>query len=427
MAPRVARRHPPVLVLPPPSSIRDDDNHIINIDRNSKQHEHSQQTTTNDANANLGEFERVESIFEGSGDNDSVVMFSPSSTTLRDTHNNNEGVLLHSRSGRMLNDKGLDVYEQLDEFEHLLDVELESMEKLGFFDGNRCASSAAAPFESGSRMQIATSRSGTAYDSKYRGEDYDESDSDSCEVTNNVNVDGDHSDNDDSARSYQCNNSDDEEARMTLLPPPSSWFLRLDEDGDGNIIHSDGAIKSATDDNNDPNSQKRCNPSFATSDSADDDAATAPPATATDHPPATASTATIASTSQFESMLSRITALSSNTTPTTTTISIATTLLTSLISQTNITQYCRKYHPRSYPGECTNYEWNIPIYNAVLVRIDINAQVILGMPMEGDIIVPRMQYCCHFHWRQRHHRHHHRRHWYQQHPNLLYIDIHHHP
>ena len=89
-----------------------------------------------------------------------------------------------------MNDKSrLDVYAQLDEFEHLLDVELENMEKLGFFDGNnnRCASKATAA-SARSRMSLPNGNS-SARCGDDSGESV-ESDSDSCGITND-NLDND--------------------------------------------------------------------------------------------------------------------------------------------------------------------------------------------------------------------------------------------
>jgi hypothetical protein len=227
----------------------------------------------------------------------------------------------------------LDVYAQLDEFEHLLDVELENMEKLGFLDGNnnRCASKATAA-SARSRMSLPNGNI-SARCGDDSGESV-ESDSDSCGITND-NLDNDDDFNSDNA---DCNNSDsddDQEERLTLLPPPSSWF-------DGNDIghHSvvedikaDGkennAIRLAADDG--LPAEKRCNPSSATTNSAASATITTDPLLTTSAAAAT----TTSSTSKYETMLSQITSLSTTTVPTTT-ISIATSLLTSLIAQTNI-------------------------------------------------------------------------------------------
>ncbi|KAL7539657.1 hypothetical protein ACHAXR_009474 [Thalassiosira sp. AJA248-18] len=121
-------------------------------------------------------------------------------------NNNNNGSGSGSRGSSSSNDDGDDIYAQLEQFEHSLDVELEDLEKLGFLDGSTTDSATA---------------SGTA------GAPADAAAMTSSSLPSSTN------ENNDGAADY--NDSDQEKgSSLTLLPPPPSWFQLDDQYMDAN-------------------------------------------------------------------------------------------------------------------------------------------------------------------------------------------------
>ena len=72
---------------------------------------------------------------------------------------NNHGTSISGRRSNIHDERVDDVYTQLDELEHLLDLELESMEKLGFLDVGRCVVAASSNRMSNGRSCSRSGRS----------------------------------------------------------------------------------------------------------------------------------------------------------------------------------------------------------------------------------------------------------------------------